>query len=230
LTPKTTQMKAGPDGVAISGESGGASTTKPVPVAFNNAITKTANQGAAWAGRDIVGGDQSKVAIANAVINLPPQPVGGKISQLLARLKVEVASNQEVAARLAELEFYYLHRAGDGVQGLEAKLTASGQQAVIYWALEQKEQFAKTLERWSLYASAQEILAHFLSKAYYEFGVHILPRLGDLTAAEITTIFDERFVQPTVEECGAGVLPMNHNIAVGMVYWLAEQCFVRWHR
>ncbi|WP_368039360.1 MULTISPECIES: ABC-three component system protein [unclassified Tardiphaga] len=37
-------------------------------------------------------------------------------------------------------------------------------------------------------------------------------------------------MEPTVSECGASVFEIDHNTALGMVYWLAEQCFVRWHR
>ena len=36
-------------------------------------------------------------------------------------------------------------------------------------------------------------------------------------------------VAPIVEECGCGVFTMTYNHVLGMIYWLAEQCFIRWH-
>jgi hypothetical protein len=39
----------------------------------------------------------------------------------------------------------------------------------------------------------------------------------------------DRIVNPIVEECGGDIMSVNHNIVQGMVYWLAEQCFIKWH-
>nr|WP_292529113.1 ABC-three component system protein [Mesorhizobium sp.] len=39
----------------------------------------------------------------------------------------------------------------------------------------------------------------------------------------------DRIVNPIVEECGGELMSVNHNLVQGMVYWLAEQCFIKWH-
>lgn len=184
------------------------------------------NQAKARAGRDLVGGNQVKIGNYISMTAAQKRP----IAALLERLQKEIELDEKVAEHIEALRYFETRRSLDGIDGLEAKLIKSGQNVKIMWALEQKEQFVKALEKWSLYSSAQEIFAHFLGRAYYEFGERILPNLGSLSPAEIADIFDARFVQPAVDECGAGLLVVNHAIAIGMVYWLAEQCFVRWHK
>jgi len=39
----------------------------------------------------------------------------------------------------------------------------------------------------------------------------------------------ERIANPIVEECGSDLMSVNHNLVLGMIYWLAEQCFIKWH-
>jgi len=58
----------------------------------------------------------------------------------------------------------------------------------------------------------------------------ILPQIPALDVAQLNTLVNELIVEPTVNECGASVFEIDHNTALGMVYWLAEQCFVRWHK
>ena len=47
---------------------------------------------------------------------------------------------------------------------------------------------------------------------------------------EVNAIIISRIVDPIVAECGTTVFEMNHGTAMGMLYWLAEQCFIRWHQ
>ncbi len=112
---------------------------------------------------------------------------------------------------------------------MQAKLKVAGREDEYLEAIEKKEQFAKLLERWSLYASAQEIFAYLLAKAEYEFTYVIRPQIATISKVQVNELVRDRIVAPTVEECGATVFTVNHSTAMGMVYWLAEQCFVRWH-
>lgn len=95
--------------------------------------------------------------------------------------------------------------------------------------MKKKELFAKLLDKWSMYASAQEIFSVLLAKIEYEFSMFVYPKLGVLNEDGINELVDARIVQPTIQECGSGVFTLNHSITMGMIYWLAEQCFVRWH-
>ena len=93
-----------------------------------------------------------------------------------------------------------------------------------------KEMFAKLLDQWSLYASAQQIFVFLLARAERQFNDIILPQVPVLDAVGINKLTNELIVEPAVIECGASVFELDHNTALGMVYWLAEQCFVRWHK
>lgn len=53
--------------------------------------------------------------------------------------------------------------------------------------------------------------------------------VGGLSKVEVNELVRDSIVVPTVQECGSSVFVINHSTAMGMVYWLADQCFVRWH-
>jgi C-terminal domain 9 of the ABC-three component (ABC-3C) systems len=182
------------------------------------------SQKGASAGGDIVGGDKITKKYYGAI--------GGSalIEQLLQKLQVEIDKNQEVRHTVEALQYFYTRIPADGVDGLEAKLSKGGRDHERHLALEKKELFAKYLERWSLYASAQEIFACLLAKVEHEFTYGVFPKIGKLDEAEINQIITDKIVIPTIAECGTSVFSLNHAIVMGMVYWLAEQCFVRWHK
>ena len=60
--------------------------------------------------------------------------------------------------------------------------------------------------------------------------MHVLPQIPVLKEHELNQIIDEKIVEPIVTECGPTIFQMHHGIAMGMLYWLAEQCYVRWHQ
>jgi hypothetical protein len=185
--------------------------------------TMNVNQKGANAGRDIVAGNQ--------IIHNHPSPKNITIiEQLLSRLQKEIEDNKQAREMIESLRHYYTRRAHDGVDGLEAKLKHAGRAHETFHALAKKELFVKLLEKWSLYASAQEILAHLLAKSEHAFTMYVLPQLSDLEEHEINAVIDAKIVEPIVSECGTSVFQMNHALAMGMLYWLAEQCFVRWHQ
>lgn len=181
------------------------------------------DQSRATALGDIVAGDKT------TNVFLSGQHERGIVGQLMARLAHEIETNQRVRHTIDSLQFFHLRRSHDGIDGLEAKLKHSGRHDELLYALERKEQFAKLLEKWSLYASAQEILAYLLAKAENEFATGVQPKIGSLSRADINRLITDTIVTPIVDECGVGAFSLNHSIAMGMLYWLAEQCFVRWH-
>jgi len=182
------------------------------------------DQTGASAGADIVGRDK----ITN--YNLLPAKPTNKIDLLLEKLGKEIELNERARDTLDSLSRFHKKRAIDGVEGLEAKLKAGGREYEIYDALEKKELFSKMLERYSHYASAQEILACLLARVEYSFQSFIYPQVDGLSIVEVNELVDAKIIEPTIDDCGAGVLSMDHSVAMGMVYWLAEQCYVRWHK
>lgn len=152
------------------------------------------------------------------------------VDDLLAKLQAEVENNEQTRRTVESLARFQRQRAHDGIVGLEAKFAKAGKQAELDDALEQKELFAKLLEKWSLYKSAQEIFAFLLAKAEYEFNYFIRPQIEKLSEIELNQLVKDRVVEPTTAACGGSTLVINHGEAMGMIYWLAEQCFVRWHK
>lgn len=151
------------------------------------------------------------------------------IEKLLAQLQEEVEKELHCSEVLVRLQRYHGGKVHDGVKGLEAKLVHAGRADEVEDGLERKEAFSKLLESWSLYASAQEIFAHLLAKAEHLFNTEILPDIDTLKISEVNHRVNQLIVGPTVDECGASLFKIDHFVAMGMVYWLAEQCFVRWH-
>lgn len=182
------------------------------------------NQQGATAGGDIVAGNKT---VNN--YNLP-RPAMGKIEALLERLSAEIEKNERARDVVDRLSRFQKQKAVDGIVGLEAKLKAGSREYELLDALEKKELFSKLLERYSHYASAQEILAHLLARVEYNFQSFIYPQVSELSIVQVNELVDQRIVEPTIHECGASVLAMDHSVAMGMIYWLAEQCYVRWHK
>jgi hypothetical protein len=187
------------------------------------------NQQAAQAGRDMIAGDQTLVD-QSVHHHHPAAAKTTVVEQLLARLQAEMETNAKVQAVIDELRRFHERKSRGGVVGLEAKLQKGNRPHEVDHALEKKELFAKVLEKWSMYASAQEIFAYLLARAELEYSTHVLPQLGNLNEVQINSIITTRIVDPVVEECAASVFRLNHDVAMGMFYWLAEQCFVRWHK
>jgi hypothetical protein len=178
-----------------------------------------ANQQGAIAGGNIAGRDY---------YNLEPKK--GLIEKLLIKLKEQHDRSEQTQTTIDELARYHTRRAPDGIDGLEAKLEASGRLSYYDEAIEKKEMFAKLLERWSLYSSAQEIFVHILARAENEFTHVIYGQIPTKSPEEINALVMDRIVNPIVEECGGDLISVNHNLVQGMVYWLAEQCFIKWHK
>ncbi|MET4689516.1 ABC-three component system protein [Sinorhizobium fredii] len=186
-----------------------------------NVLPAVVSQSNATAGGDIVGGNKTTVH------NYPI--VASRVEALMVGLAKEIESKQEVQGIIDSLQFYFKQIAPDGIAGLEAKLTHAGRSGELYIAFEKKELFVKLLDKYSLYESAQKIFAYLLAKVEHEFNFTVHPQVTHCDVLQINQLISTKIVEPIVAECGVGPLDVNHNVAMGMVYWLAEQCFVRWH-
>ena len=143
---------------------------------------------------DIVGRDEYEQHYHSAA-------PAGIVEKLLKKLQDEVSNNQNVRDTIEALAHFHTRRSYDGVDGLQAKLKVAGREDEYLEAIEKKEQFAKLLERWSLYASAQEIFAYLLAKAEYEFTYVIRPQIATFSKVQVNELVRDRIVEPTVEEC-----------------------------
>ncbi len=81
-----------------------------------------------------------------------------------------------------------------------------------------------------MYASAQEIFAHMLAKVERAFKQQIKPKLPDLSHDVADSMVDKLVLNPIIDECSKiNHFFVNVNVALGMLYWLADHCFIRWH-
>lgn len=138
-------------------------------------------------------------------------------------------TNSQFRDRIETLQFFFEKVSHDGIDGLEAKLSAASRQDEQSRALRMKEMFVMIMTKYSYFHSAQMILAHLLAFAEDEFKCHIAHSLGSLSRIEIDQIIGVRIIDPIVSQAGATPLQITKVVANGLVYWLAEQCYIRWH-
>lgn len=174
-------------------------------------------------GRDAVGRD--KFEINNAHFSERRSQIDG----WLDRLAEELRGNGEMRDFVDNLQYYFQPHPHDAVVGLEAKLDHAGRSAQKGLALRKKEAFSKLIEQWRAYPAAQEIIAYFLTKIEAAFETDVVPLLASASAEIIDSVVKEKLIDPVLEEMGCGPFMLNYLNVGGMVYWLAEQCYIRWH-
>ena len=77
------------------------------------ALMSQVDQTGSTAGGDIVGGDKT-------TLNYHPAPLKpGIIEQLMLKLSDEMKTSQEIRHTIESLQFYYLNKSKDGINGLD---------------------------------------------------------------------------------------------------------------
>lgn len=180
-----------------------------------------ANQKGARAGHDLAGRDINHYNI-NLIRN-------ERVKELVARLDREIARDETRDQWIETLEFFEEPFAPDGIVGLEAKLKHGGREDKIAMALRHKELFVKFLSKYALYGAAQELLALCLHRIHLEFDTHVHPACDQTPISEVDQLIATKVVSAVVDEYGLGTFALNHGLVLGMTYWLAERCYVRWH-
>jgi hypothetical protein len=185
---------------------------------------QTVDQSQAQAGADNVAGNKT-------ILNfISPSSTSTTVFQLHEKLKLEVQNDARIGNTVVSLQYFMKPEPIDAAQGLEAKLVRANRQHELLNAFDKKELFTQFLEKWSLYESAQEIFALFLAKIEHGFVYEIGPIVDQLDEQALNEVITRKVVEPTIAECGSGAFNLNHAIVMGMIYWLAEKCFVRWHK
>lgn len=158
-------------------------------------------------------------------------PVASQVPRLLRRLEQQLQSKSTTSQFIESLRFYVDIRDDSDVVGLEEKLKIAGRSHKYSAASRMKDQFARLLTQYELFESAQELFAYFLALIHDVFERHIIPKCHSLTEAELEAIVDEKIISPIFEEIGKGTdgITINRNHIKGMIYWLADKCYVRWH-
>lgn len=153
-----------------------------------------------------------------------------QIDGWLDKLAAELRDDVKIQTFVDSLQYYFQQMPYDDVIGLEAKLEKSGRESQKMSALRKKEAFSKLLAQWQAYPAAQEIIAYFLAKVEAAFESSVIPILATASITDIDDVVKRELIDPVLGEMGCGPFMLNHNNVAGMVYWLAEQCYVRWHQ
>lgn len=184
-------------------------------------VTKVDQSGASAEG-NIIGRDLNNTVHVSARRS--------QIEGWLERLAEELRDDPKVRGFVDNLQYYMQPYTHDDVVGLVSKLEHAGRSSQKSRALRKKEEFSKLLAEWQAYPAAQEIIAYFLSKIESAFESKVVPLLGTADNDSIDCSIIEHLVDPVLAEMGTGPFMLNYNNVYGMVYWLAEQCYIRWHK
>jgi hypothetical protein len=182
------------------------------------------------AGRDNAGGNITNTNSNNTNYIVHVEGDGSPIARWMSQLAHEISSDTQVSDFIDTLQMYHEHLSHDGIDGLERKLEHSGRTSEISLALRKKELFQRLLAKYCMFDSAQQIFAFLLSKVEGDFRACVLPSLATKTPEEVDALFHQSIIVPCAHEIKSGVFCLNAAIAAGMVYWLAEQCYIRWHQ
>jgi len=178
----------------------------------------------AQAGGSIVGGNLTEIHNHAA-----PSALSGSIKDLVTKLQNEIDSDHKASGWIEDLLFFEENIPDDDIEGLEAKLSTAGMSKKINTALKQKELFAKFLEKRALYGAAQQLLALCLHRIFADFEAYIHPSCGKILPDDLHLKIHDTIICPIVEEFCQGAFNINHSLVLGMTYWLADRCYVRWH-
>jgi hypothetical protein len=164
------------------------------------------------------------------------RPTGISSSQVQTLLQKLVKEKQEVGnfggVFIEQLEYYVNDRSSQTTMGLEAKLKKVGRETEVGDAIRKKEAFAKMLLKFQHWEAAQQLFAYFLALIESAFSRRIIPCCDSLTRIQIEEIIGVHIVDQIKNELGAGDedIIINDSYIQGMIFWLADKCYVRWHQ
>lgn len=179
--------------------------------------------------RSIVRGDQAGRDIVKHYHSHGESQVSGGLKKLELQIQDE---NKDLHSTFVQsLQFFVDRRDEVDVVGLMEKIEKSTFNISYTSALIKKEAFAKLLLKYQEFSSAQELFAYFLSIIYDVFDEKICPVIEGLSYDDMQKIVDSDILDKIFNEIGEGsdVLLINRTHVRGMIYWLADKCYVRWH-
>ena len=155
-----------------------------------------------------------------------------QIVLLLDKLDKEICSGNLADSNFAdELAMFENRRSSEEHKGFAEKLAHAGRSDEIERAEEKLEMFDMLLLRFRHFPSAQRIFAYFLWRIRDVFDENIKPNVASLSRQEVESIIEQKIIEPTIADMGNGFahFTLYHAHIRGMIYWLADRCFVRWH-
>jgi len=153
-----------------------------------------------------------------------------QITTLLDCLAKEIDENrrEEITQFISDLYLYVHDRDKNDGDDLEAKLISASRGEELLHATRSLERFEMLLETYKHFPSGQKLLGFFLAQIHDVFCYQILGKM--LTDEQIDEIIQTKIIDKTIADMGLGfhhfTLTTNH--VRGMIYYLADKCYVRW--
>ncbi|MGO4355085.1 ABC-three component system protein [Rhizobium sp. RAF36] len=176
---------------------------------------------------DQAGNNITKITNYNQIDGAKPS----QVNRLLKLLSDQISKDESMVGFVDDLQFFIDNRDGEAVVGLKDKLEVCGRGAAFNDAKKKKELFAKLLMRFERFSSAQQLFAYIMAAIHETFDTKIIPSTSSLTAVEIDAMIESEIVDKVMAEIGEGSdhMTLNRTHIKGMIYWLADKCYVRWH-
>lgn len=156
-----------------------------------------------------------------------------QILPLLQRLSSEInlEQKQNIEQFISDL-YLYVQKRDQQDDDLETKLKSANRATEINNAEQSLEAFTMLLEEYQHFPSGQKLFGYFLGRIHDVFSFQILNRINNLNDADIDKIIQCEIIDRTISDMGAGFehFILTHKHVRGMIYYLADRCFVRWDK
>ncbi|URK19516.1 hypothetical protein M9H61_08425 [Thalassospira sp. GO-4] len=153
-----------------------------------------------------------------------------QITTLLECLSKEISADEKEAIKefASDLYLYVHQRDEEDPDTLDTKLESANRQEELSHANRTLERFTMLLEKYQHFPSGQKLLAFFLSHIHDVFTFQIKGK--NLSDSEIDDVIRTQIVEKIIADMGNGSVhfTINANHVRGMVYFLADRCYVRW--
>ncbi|WP_162653304.1 ABC-three component system protein [Lentilitoribacter sp. Alg239-R112] len=157
-----------------------------------------------------------------------------QVVPLLQRLSSEINQEQKKSLErfLGDLYLYVQKRDQADDDDLETKLVSANRTMEIKNAEQSLESFVMLLEQYQYFPSGQKLFGFFLGRIHDVFCHQILNRINSLNDSDIDRIIQTEIIDQTITDMGEGFehFTLTHKHVRGMVYYLADRCFVRWDK
>lgn len=190
-------------------------------------LVSTSNLSKSQVSGDQAGNNITKITNYNQIDGVK----SSQINRLLKLLSEQISKDDAMVGFVDDLQFFIDNRDGETVVGLQQKLEFCGRGAAFNDAKKKKEFFAKLLMRFERFSSAQQLFAYIMATIHETFETKIIPSTQSLSQKEIDAMIEDEIVDKIITELGEGSdhMTLNRTHIKGMIYWLADKCYVRWH-
>jgi ABC-3C protein len=152
------------------------------------------------------------------------------IDLLNEKYKAELGEGT-ISGFISELQHYMDRATNPDVRGLADKLKDSARSDLIHHSELLKEKAAKKIVRFQTSRAAQEIFVWMLASLYTRFLHHVAPLIQEGSPRDVVDrLMHEKVVEPVLGDLGDNVLSIYPDEMIGLLYFLAGNCHIRWDK